>query len=257
MGKNKQRRFQENLTFTNLVQPDFDDIFGHDHPLKGRWRDDFFGNDNPVVLELGCGRGEYTVALAARRPDVNHIGVDIKGARMWRGAKTATEAGMKNVGFLRTRIEFINSFFAPGEVNEIWITFPDPQLKKQRVKKRLTSPQFLEYYARFLAPGGTIHLKTDSRHLHEYTKAVIRENNLAVAACGGDIYGAGVADADLSIRTAYEEKFLAQGLPITYVRFSLGGATSFAAPDFDEDNSLDAGRQGQHGSDAESCEGNE
>ena len=234
MGKNKYKRFQENLTFSNLIQPGFDEYFRTDHPLKGRWREDFFGNGQPIVLELGCGRGEYTVALASRDPHKNHIGVDIKGARMWRGAKTATEAGMGNAGFLRARIEFINSFFAPGEVDEIWITFPDPQLTKQRVKKRLTSPVFLAYYAQLLKPGAPVHLKTDSQHLHEYTKAVIAENALPVHACSNDIYNDGTADEVLSVKTAYETKLLSEGMPITYLRFTLGDKSSFTAPDFPE-----------------------
>lgn len=243
MGKDKYRRFQENLTFTNLVQPEFGDIFGKDHPLKGKWRSDFFCNDNPIVLELGCGRGEYTVALAAKEPDKNFIGIDIKGARMWRGAKTATENDMGNAGFLRTRIEFIDSFFALGEVDEIWITFPDPQLKKQRVKKRLTSPQFLALYAKFLKDGGSVNLKTDSQHLHEYTKSVVAINSLPVEVCCNDIYGTGLADETLSIKTAYEQKFLEQGLPITYLRFGLDGRTEFIIPGFDEENNLDADRK--------------
>lgn len=240
MGKDKLRKFAENLTFENLVQPDFDDIFRRDYALKGRWGADFFGrggNDdggrNPIVLELGCGKGEYTVGLGAAHPDRNFIGIDIKGARMWRGAKTATEMGLANVGFLRTRIEFINSFFAPSEISEIWITFPDPQLKKGREKKRLTSPVFLAYYARFLAPGGVIHLKTDSRELHEYTRRVIETNGLPCEAASADIYGSGsdavaasFADA-LSIKTTYERRFLDEGKPITYLRFGLGGRTEF------------------------------
>lgn len=140
MGKDKLRRFAENLTFECFVQPAFEEAFRRDHPLKGHWHSDFFHNDRPIVLELGCGKGEYTVALAERDPGRNFIGIDIKGARMWRGAKTATERQMRNVGFLRTRIEMIASFFAEGEVDEIWITFPDPQLKSRRAKKRLTSP---------------------------------------------------------------------------------------------------------------------
>ena len=238
MGKDKQRRFSENLTFDNLVQPAFDEVFRRDHKLKGRWSEDFFGNDNPVVLELGCGRGEYTVALGEMFPGRNFIGVDIKGARMWRGAKTATERGMSNVGFLRTRIEFIDSFFAPGEVDEIWITFPDPQLRKNRVKKRLTAPGFLALYARFLRPGGRVNLKTDSRHLHDYTLAVAAENSLEVDEACVDIYGAGRADAILSIRTAYEARFLDEGCAITYLRFCLGERTAFHAPDFAPDEKL-------------------
>lgn len=240
MGKNKQKRFAENMTFGNLVQPEFDAIFGHDHALKGHWRRDFFKNDNPIVLELGCGRGEYTVALGEMFPSRNFIGVDIKGARMWRGAKTASEREMSNVGFLRTRIEFITSFFAAGEVDEIWITFPDPQLRKNRVKKRLTAPQFLTLYARFLAPGGVVHLKTDSRHLHDYTLAVAVANDLPVAEACADIYGTGRADALLSIRTTYEARFLAEGLPITYLRMGLGGLSAFATPDFAPDDALTA-----------------
>ncbi len=222
-----------------MVQPEFETIFHKDHPLKGRWREDFFGNANPIVLELGCGRGEYTVELARRFPDVNFIGVDIKGARMWRGAKTATEEGMSNAAFLRTRIEFIGSFFAPGEVDGIWITFPDPQLKKNRIKKRLTGPAFLASYADFLKPGAPVHLKTDSRHLHDYTRAVIALNALPMQAAETDIYGTGAADEILSIKTTYEKQFLAEGLPITYLRFTLGDLRAFATPDFEGDAALE------------------
>lgn len=238
MGKNKLKKFSENLTFRCMVQPQFDEIFGKDHPLKGHWRSDFFGNDNPIVLELGCGRGEYTVGLAAAHPEVNYIGVDIKGARMWRGAKTATEQGMANVAFLRTRIEFIGSFFAPGEVDQIWITFPDPQMNKRRVNKRLTAPGFLERYAQFLRPDGIIHLKTDSGHLHNYTRAVLEANGIVPTVCCDDIYGKGIADARLSIKTTYETRFLAEGLPITYLQWSPGGRTSFVVPDFPADELL-------------------
>jgi len=178
MGKDKLRKFRENLTFDCFIQPEFDEVFRCDHPLKGHWRSDFFHNDNPIVLELGCGKGEYTVALAERNPSRNFIGIDIKGARMWRGAKTATDRKMPNVGFLRTRIEFINGLFAEGEVDEIWITFPDPQLKSRRAKKRLTSPLFLGYYAHILSPGGWINLKTDSKHLFGYTNEVVRRYGL-------------------------------------------------------------------------------
>ncbi len=220
MGKDKLRKFAENLTFDNLVQPSFEDIFGRDHKLKGRWARDFFGNDNPIVLELGCGKGEYTVGLGSSDTGKNFIGIDIKGARMWRGAKTATELGLRNVAFLRTRIEFIQSFFAPGEISEIWITFPDPQLKKGREKKRLTSPQFLERYRRFLSPHGLVHLKTDSRELHDYTRDVISSEKLPLEAASVDIYGEG-AGGDLLIQTTYERLFLAEGKPITYLRFRL------------------------------------
>ncbi|WP_281670742.1 tRNA (guanosine(46)-N7)-methyltransferase TrmB [Rikenella microfusus] len=238
MGKNKLRKFSENLTFRCMVQPAFDEIFRKDHPLKGRWREDFFRNDRPIVLELGCGRGEYTVGLAAAHPEVNYIGVDIKGARMWRGAKTATEQGMDNVAFLRTRIEFIGSFFAPDEVDQIWITFPDPQMNKRRVNKRLTAPGFLERYAQFIKADGIVHLKTDSGHLHEYTKAVLAANGIVPSVCCDDIYGKGIADAKLSIKTTYESRFLAEGLPITYLQWSPGGRKIFAAPDFPADELL-------------------
>jgi tRNA (guanine-N7-)-methyltransferase len=238
MGKDKLRRFAENLTFGCMKQPEFDEIFRRDHHLKGRWREEFFGNDNPIILELGCGRGEYTVALAAREPDKNFIGIDIKGARMWRGAKTTTDRGMKNVAFLRTRIEFISSFFGPDEVDGIWITFPDPQLKKNRVKKRLTSPGFLRHYAGFLKQEGIVRLKTDSAHLHNYTRVVAESNNLPVIECCEDIYGLGFADEVLSVKTAYEEMFLAKGVPITYMSFSLGCAKTFEAPDFNPDDEL-------------------
>ena len=245
MGKDKLRRFAENLTFGCLVQPDFDDIFSKDFETtkdfetKGQWKQTFFKNDNPIVLELGCGKGEYTVALAERNPERNYIGVDIKGARMWRGAKTATERNMTNVGFIRTRIEFINSFFAEGEVDEIWITFPDPQLKTRRAKKRLTSPLFLERYARFLAPEGVINLKTDSQHLYNYTNAVIEHFGLPCEVSNNDIYGTGYADEVLSVKTAYEKMFLERGLPITYTRFSLGGRREFGAFDWEGDELLE------------------
>lgn len=228
MGKDKFRRFQENLTFKCFIQPEFDDIFRKDHPLKGRWNHDFFHNDKPIILELGCGKGEYTVALAEQNPDYNYIGVDIKGARMWKGAKIATEKEMYNVGFLRTRIEFINSFFEANEVAEIWITFPDPQLKSRRAKKRLTSPAFLEYYSQFLSSDGIINLKTDSKHLYAYTKEVINRFELPCQVSNSDIYGTKYADKVLSIKTAYEAMFLEMGLPITYTRFCLGGKTNFA-----------------------------
>lgn len=238
MGKNKYKRFQENLTFRNLIQPEFDDIFSKDHEFKGRWREDFFGNGNPIVLELGCGRGEYTVALGGKFPDRNFIGIDIKGARMWRGAKTATENNMPNIGFLRTRIEFIGSFFAPGEVDEIWITFPDPQLRKNRAKKRLTAPGFLGAYSKFLKPGGKVHLKTDCLHLHDYTRAVIETNGLNTEFADNDIYGNGSADEILSIKTTYETRFLKEGKPITYVRFVLGDRVEFVSPEFAPDEEL-------------------
>lgn len=239
MGKDKLRKFAENLTFKCMVQPEFEDIFHKDHALKGRWHEDFFHNDNPIILELGCGRGEYTVALAERNPDKNYIGIDIKGARMWRGAKTATERGMSNVGFVRTRIEFIRSFFAEGEVAEIWITFPDPQLKSRRAKKRLTSPLFLADYKQMLGTKGVINLKTDSKHLYNYTAAVIDRLGLEVEVQNDDIYGSGYADEVLSVKTAYEQMYLDRGLPITYTRFQLGEQSDFPMFDWEGDDILE------------------
>ncbi len=236
MGKDKLRKFAENLTFKCFVQPEFDDIFGKEHPLKGNWRKEFFGNDNPIVLELGCGKGEYTVALAERDPERNYIGIDIKGARMWRGAKIATQREMKNVGFLRTRIEFINSFFAEGEIDEIWITFPDPQLKSRRAKKRLTAPTFLNFYAKMLSAEGLINLKTDSKHLYNFTAEVIRHFSLPQNVSNDDIYGSGYADEVLSVKTAYESMFLQRGLPITYTQFGLGGQSYFEMFEWDGDD---------------------
>ncbi len=236
MGKDKLRRFAENLTFGCMIQPDFEEIFHRDHKLKGRWHEDFFHNDKPIVLELGCGKGEYTIALAQRDPDRNYIGIDIKGARMWRGAKTATEREMKNVAFVRTRIEFINSFFDEGEIAEIWITFPDPQLKTRRAKKRLTAPLFLERYAQMLTADGVINLKTDSQHLFAYTSAVINHFSLPCEVANDDIYGSGYAVEVLSVKTAYEQMFLERGLPITYTRFSLGEQRSFEWFDWEGDD---------------------
>ncbi len=233
MGKDKLRKFAENLTFRCMIQPEFDEIFNKDYKLKGRWAEDFFGNSNPIVLELGCGKGEYTVELARRYPEKNFIGIDIKGARMWRGAKTATLEQLPNVAFLRTRIEFIGSFFAQNEISELWLTFSDPRLKSAQAHRRLTSPQFLERYAKFIAPSGIIHLKTDSAHLHHYTRHVISDNELEVLECNEDIYELGdQIDELLTIQTAYEKRFVAEGLPITYLVFSLGGKTVFKTSEF-------------------------
>jgi tRNA (guanine-N7-)-methyltransferase len=198
MGHDKLRKFAENETFACLLQPDASKVLDktgdpseglklHDHPIKGHWDEMMFHNGQPIVLELGCGKGEYTIDLSRRIPERNYIGVDIKGARLWRGAKTATEEGIGNVAFLRTRIEFIEAFFGPGEVSDIWLTFSDPQLKSEN--SRLTSPLFLERYRKFLRPGGIIHLKTDSRFLHEYSKAVALENGLTILVATTDLYG--------------------------------------------------------------------
>ena len=203
MGHGKLKKVAENKTFRCLLQPDASAVLAArepgdrslrlcDHPIKGRWGADMFGNDHPIVLELGCGKGDYTIALARRHPEINYIGVDIKGARLWKGAKEATETAMPNVAFLRTRIEFIEAFFGPGEVSGIWLTFSDPQLRGSE-NSRLSSPLFLERYRKFLAPGGIVHLKTDSRYLYEYTQAVCRVNGLSVLASGTDVYHEGLS----------------------------------------------------------------
>ncbi|MCF0173438.1 MAG: tRNA (guanosine(46)-N7)-methyltransferase TrmB [Bacteroidales bacterium] len=221
MGKDKLRKFAENETFKCLVQPTSEEMLSGSHPLRGNWNREIFHNDNPIVLELGCGKGEYTIALAERNPGINYIGVDIKGARLWKGAKYATLNNLPNVAFLRTRIDFIKSIFAEDEVSEIWITFADPQPK--RANKRLTSPVFLDRYRAFLKKDGIINVKTDSQLLHEYTVEVAESQNLEIIEKNNDIYGSGRAtEGDvLSIKTFYEQGFLAQGLPITYVAFRL------------------------------------
>lgn len=231
MGKDKFKRFQENETFKCLYQPDFEEVFRVDHNMKGRWHKEHFGNSNPIVLELGCGRGEYTVELAKKYPGKNFIGVDIKGARMWRGAKTATEESIGNAAFLRTRIEFTESVFKKDEVSEIWITFPDPQIKKS--SKRLTSSYFLERYKSYLIDGGIIHLKTDSNFLHNYTLELVRHNSLELIEANNDIYGSGRADELLSIKTTYEKMFLKEGIKITYLSFRLKREANLTEPFFE------------------------
>ena len=221
MSKNKLFKFAENETFKCLIQPPTEQMLSGKHPLRGHWNDEIFHNGNPIVLELGCGKGEYTIALAQRNPGINYIGVDIKGARLWKGAKFATQNQMPNVAFLRTRIDFIKAIFAPGEVSEIWITFADPQPKSPN--RRLTSPVFLDRYRAFLKPGGIVNLKTDSQLLHEYTLEVARGQGLEIIEANNDIYGSGrVGEEDvLNVKTYYEQKFLAEGLPITYLAFRL------------------------------------
>lgn len=241
MGKGKLSKFAENETFRLLHQPSNDDVLAHDDPFKGRWNEEMFigtlgGKAAPIVVELGCGKGEYTIDLSRRRPQCNYIGVDIKGARLWRGAKTATEQGMTNVAFLRTRIEFINSLFAPGEVSEIWITFCDPQPKSPN--RRLTCPAFLQRYRGFLEKGGIVHLKTDSSELHEYTLEVLKEQKLEILASTSDLYKnpapmhpvedipgtqPSLLDAPelREVRTHYENMFLEKGKAITYLAFKL------------------------------------
>ena len=221
MGKNKLARFNENETFPLLYQPPFEEVFRQDFSLKGQWKKQVFANDAPICLELGCGKGEYTLALARKYPHQNFIGIDIKGARLWRGAKTAVEEGLSNVAFVRTRIEWIDSVFGPDEVDEIWISFPDPQLQRER--RRLTHPMFLERYRRFLRPQARIHLKTDSQELHAYTMELAKSLQYPIYEAHTDIYGTGIdRQIDiLSVKTFYESQYLKQGKPITYLCFEM------------------------------------
>lgn len=214
MGKDKIRRFAEIDTFSNVVQLDAG------KPFKGKWSAGFFKNDNPVVLELACGKGEYTVNLGQLFPQKNFIGIDYKGNRIWRGAKTALEDGVSNVGFLRIQIEMILDYFGDGEVDEIWITFPDPQPQLSREKKRLTSPRFLEKYEQILKPGGCINLKTDNDGFYSYTAEKINELGLQLHIKTGNLYHSEYADHVLSIKTYYEKKYLQHNKNINYLKFS-------------------------------------
>lgn len=220
MGKNKLARWTEFGSYDNVIQPQIGDVAGKDHPIKGHWNSGLFKNTNPITLELGCGKGEYTVGLAEKFPDINFIGIDIKGARMWRGAKTANERNLPNVAFLRTRIEFINSFFSPDEVDEIWITFPDPHPGGRNANKRLTSPWFLNSYRRFLKNRGLIHLKTDNRELYDFTMKTLASNGIEIVFSTDDLYS-GPGNQVLSITTHYEKIFMAKGMKITYISFRL------------------------------------
>lgn len=221
MSKNKLQKFKEMEAFERVIQPGFEEVYQKDYLLKGNWAGQIFQNNNPVTLELGCGKGEYTVNLAMRYPERNFIGIDIKGARIWKGAKTANELQLKNVAFLRTRVELIQSFFAQDEVEEIWITFPDPQLKKRRNKKRLTASRFLNLYRSFLVDQGKIHLKTDSDVMHQYTVDLVKHNELKILQQTMDLYSSGFDDDILSIKTFYEKQFLDEGDKITYISFLL------------------------------------
>jgi tRNA (guanine-N7-)-methyltransferase len=224
MGKNKLRRFAENRTFTHVVQPTFEELVHEGLPLRGRWSAGMFAREAPLVLELGCGRGEYTVGLARLHPAHDHVGVDIKGARIWRGAKDAHDAGLTNVAFLRTHVDHILRCFGPGEVDAIWLTFSDPQLEKPR--KRLTSPLFLARYREILKPKGVVHLKTDSPVLYTYTLEMIDTHGLVLQEKSANVYSDLVhrvspeEQAVLNIRTWYERKWLDQGRTIHYVRFA-------------------------------------
>src|SRR5690606_6732981 len=214
MGKDKLRKFREIDTFANVLQLDAG------KPMKGRWAAHHFGNDRPIVLELACGKGEYTVNMAKLFPDKNFIGIDYKGNRIWRGAKTALEERIPNVAFLRIQIETLLDYFAPNEVDEIWITFPDPQPQKSREKKRLTAPSFLEKYKQVLKPGARIHLKTDNDGLYAYTLEKLAECSIEPERHTSDLYRAEFVDEVLAIKTYYEKKYLAHDKNINYLMWS-------------------------------------
>jgi tRNA (guanine-N7-)-methyltransferase len=217
-SKNKLKRFRENATFENVIQPTREEVL-NDFSLKGKWNS-FFKNDNPIVLELGCGKGEYSLALAKKNPDKNFIGVDIKGARFWLGAKIALEENLKNVAFLRTQIELIDLCFSKNEVSEIWITFPDPQIKYKRTKHRLINQEFLKKYQSILSKDGFVHLKTDSEFLHGYLLGILHEGNHDVLYANHDIYNSsGPLEEATAIQTFYEKQYLEKNKAITYTKF--------------------------------------
>jgi tRNA (guanine-N7-)-methyltransferase len=221
-SKNKLKRFGENETFLNVFQPTREEVVSNLFALKGKWNQDFFKNNNPIVLELGCGKGEYSVGLAKLFPNKNFIGIDIKGARFWRGAKTAIEENMPNVAFVRTQIELIDYLFTTNEVDEIWITFPDPQIKYKRTKHRMTNTSFLELYRKILKPDGIINLKTDSEFMHGYTLGLLHGEGHEVLYANHDVYkNEGAPPEVTNIQTFYENQYLEISKAITFVRFKL------------------------------------
>jgi tRNA (guanine-N7-)-methyltransferase len=230
VGKNKLAKFGEMERFENVIQVPYRKLQYENFPLKGKWASEFFKNENPVILELGCGKGEYTVELAEKNPEINYVGVDIKGARMHVGAKKALAIGLKNVAFLRTNIEIINQFFGEEEVAEIWLTFPDPQMKKTR--KRLTSTFFLNLYKQFLKKDGIVHLKTDSNFQFTYTSALVHLNGFEILAETNNLYESEILDETLQIKTFYEKQWLSRGITIKYIAFKLN-EKEFAEPDIE------------------------
>ena len=221
-SKNKLKRFNENETFANVVQPKRDELVNGEFNLKGQWNSSFFKNNNPLILELGCGKGEYTIGLAKKYPNKNFIGIDIKGARFWRGAKTAVEEGIENAAFLRTQIELIEYAFAEKEVNEIWITFPDPQIKYKRTKHRMTNSEFLQRYKKILKPDGVVNLKTDSEFMHGYTLGLLHGAGHEVLYANHNVYKQeGSPEEVTAIQTFYESQYLEKNKAITYIRFKI------------------------------------
>ena len=221
-SKNKLKRFKENETFENVFQPTREEVVRSEFPLLGKWNTNFFKNDNPIIVELGCGKGEYSVGLAQRYPNKNFVGIDIKGARFWRGAKTAVESGMHNVAFVRTQIELINFIFAQNELDEIWITFPDPQIKYKRTKHRMTNSEFLKLYKKILKPDGVVNLKTDSEFMHGYTLGLLHGEGHEVLYANHNVYKNEGAPSEVTqIQTFYENQYLETNKPITYIRFKI------------------------------------
>ncbi len=235
MGKGKLKKFEQNDKYEHVIQPEVKEFVYVDHSIKGKWNELFFKNDNPIVLELGCGKGEYTVGMAKMFSNKNFIGVDIKGARIWKGATQVEDENITNAGFLRTRIELITSFFVPNEVDEIWITFPDPQMKKRRAKKRLTSSYFLEKYQHLLKDNGIIHLKTDSTFLYEYTLNLVKENNFEIIKHTSDLYAEQSVSEELSIKTHYENLHIDDGENINYISFKLPQKANIIEPEWEMD----------------------
>ncbi|MBN1952556.1 MAG: tRNA (guanosine(46)-N7)-methyltransferase TrmB [Bacteroidales bacterium] len=229
MSKGKLAKFAEVEGFNHVIQPPFEEVFQREYFLKGKWNQEFFKVPQAITLELGCGKGEYSVGLARMYPERNFLGIDIKGSRIWRGARQALDEGLTNVGFLRTRIDFIESFFSRDEVNEIWITFPDPQLKKQN--KRLTSTRFLNRYRKILRPGGSVNLKTDSVELYRYTRELVLLNGFSAEVMTDDLYRSDYQSEILSIKTFYENMWLEAGKPIHYIRFQLHDGEFKEPPD--------------------------
>ncbi len=229
MGKNKLKKFEDMDSYPHVLQYPFAKIQEQGFDLKGKWNEVFFKNNNPIVLELGCGKGEYTVGLASMFPEKNFIGIDIKGSRMWTGAKASLEQNMTNVGFLRTNIELITYFFAENEVAEIWITFPDPQMKK--ANKRLTSTRFMALYRRIMKTDGIIHLKTDSPFLYTYTNLLTEKNALEVLVNSSDLYNGEWVNEILSIQTFYEKQWIGRGLSIKYIQFKLNKENTLIEPE--------------------------
>lgn len=221
-SKNKLKRFKENENFENVIQPEREEVIDGSYFLRGKWSTKFFKNNNPLILELGCGKGEYTIGLAKRYPEYNFLGIDIKGARFWRGAKTAIEENIPNAKFLRSQIELVDLLFAEKEVAEIWITFPDPQIKFQRTKHRMTNPTFLKKYHNILQTDGIVHLKTDSEFMHGYTLGLIESSQHELLYAHHDIYSnTEINPALIEIQTFYEKQYLEKNKAITYTKFRL------------------------------------